>query len=122
MGFQINVFKLVIILTLICEFMGPSQNAFSEKKTRIIAGDVTGGTEKMKIICADIVSVRLSYYSNFKWHMQICVVRCRAEQKYMPIFGTVTERDFRKKKSKAQKHIQMMQRCALDLLSAKRAW
>ena len=32
----------------------------------------------------------------------------RAEQKY------ITERDFRKKKSKAQKHIQMSQRCALD--------
>ena len=34
-------------------------------------------------------------------------------QKYILIFGTVTERDFRKK-SKAQKHIQMEQRCALD--------
>ena len=31
----------------------------------------------------------------------------------MPFFGTVTERDFRKK-SKAQKHIQMVERCALD--------
>ena len=37
----------------------------------------------MKIICADRVSVGLSYDANFKWHMPICVERCRAEQKYM---------------------------------------
>ena len=36
--------------------------------------------------------------------MPICVEICGAEQKYMPFFGTITERDFRKK-SKAQKHI-----------------
>ena len=74
----------------------------------------------MRIICADRVSVGLSYDTNFKWHMPICVERCRAEQKYMPFFGTVTERAFRKKKSKAQEHIQMMQRYALGF-SAKRA-
>ena len=51
----------------------------------------------MKIKCADRVSVGLSYDANFKWHTPICVERCRAQQKYMPFFGTVTERDFRKK-------------------------
>ena len=51
----------------------------------------------MKLICADRVSVGLSYDTNFKWHMPICVERCRAEQKYLPFFGTVTERTFRKK-------------------------
>ena len=66
------------------------------------------------------MSVWLSYDANFKWHMPICVERYRAEQKYMPFFGTVTERAFRKK-FQAQEHRQMMQRCALDFLSAKRA-
>ena len=75
----------------------------------------------MKIICADRVSVGLSSDANFKWHMPICVEGCRAEQKYMSFFGTVTERAFRKKNSKPQEHIQMMQRCALDFFSAKRA-
>ena len=51
----------------------------------------------MKLICAERVPVGLSYGANFKWHMPICVVRYRAEQKYMPFFGTVTERAFRKK-------------------------
>ena len=51
----------------------------------------------MKIICADRVSVGLSSDANFKWHMPICVEGCRAEQKYMSFFGTVTERIFRKK-------------------------
>ena len=46
----------------------------------------------MKLICADRVSVGLSYDANFKWHMPICVERSRAEQKYMPFFGTITER------------------------------
>ena len=32
---------------------------------------------------------------------------CRAEQKYMPFFWTVAKRVFLKKKSKAQKHIQI---------------
>ena len=44
--------------------------------------------------------------------MPLCEEICRAEQKYMQFFGTVTERDFRKK-STAQKHMQMMQRCGL---------
>ena len=68
-----------------------------EKKSRIIAGDVTVGTWKMKIICADRVSVRLYYDANFKCHMPLWGEICRAEQKYMPFFGTITERDFRKK-------------------------
>ena len=51
----------------------------------------------MKIICADTASVGLSYDAYLKWHMPICAEICRAEQKYMPFFGTVTERDFRKK-------------------------
>ena len=48
----------------------------------------------MKIICAVIVSVGLFYDANFKWHMPIRVEICRAEQRYMPFFGTVTERHF----------------------------
>ena len=80
---------------------------FLEKKSRIIAGDVTVGTYKMKIICADTVSVGLSYGANFKRHMPLCEEICRAEQNYMPFFGTITERAFRKKKSKAWKHIQI---------------
>ena len=60
----------------------------------------------MKIICADTVSVGLSYDANLKWHMPICAEICRAEQKYMQFFGTITERDFRKKNSKTWEHIQ----------------
>ena len=73
---------------------------FLKKKSRIIAGDVTVGTKKIKIIWADTVSVGLSYGAIFKWHMPLCEKICRAEQKYMPFFGTVTERDFRKKNPK----------------------
>ena len=43
------------------------------------------------------------------YDMPICAEICRAEQKYMPFFGAVTERAFRKKKSKAREHI-----CVLD--------
>ena len=46
-------------LTLIREFLGPSPSVFSGKKSRIIAGDVTVGTLKMKIIWVDTVSVGL---------------------------------------------------------------
>ena len=84
-------------LTLIREFLGPSPGAVSGKKSRIITGDVTVGTWKIKIVSADRVSVGLSYDANLKWHMPICLERCRAEQTYMPFFGTVTERAFRKK-------------------------
>ena len=42
-----------------------------EKNSRIIAGDVTVGSSKIKIICADTVSVGLSYDTNFNWHMPI---------------------------------------------------
>ena len=51
----------------------------------------------MKIICANTVSVELSYDANLKWHMPICAEICRAEQKYMPFFGTITERVLREK-------------------------
>ena len=44
---------------------------FLEKKSRMLAGDVTVKTKKIKIICADRVSVGLSYDVNFKWHMPI---------------------------------------------------
>ena len=38
------------------------------------------------------------------YDMPKCEEKCRAEQKYMPFFGTITERAFRKK-SKAQEQI-----------------
>ena len=63
----------------------------------LFAGDVTVGTWKMKITCADRVSVGLSYDTNLKWHMPIFGEICRAEQKFMPFFGTVTEPGFWKK-------------------------
>ena len=59
------------------------------------------------------MSVRLTYYANFKWHFSIWGEICHSEQTYMPFFGTITERAFREK-SKIQEHIQMIQRCALD--------
>ena len=62
--------KQFLIFILLREFLGPSPSALS-KKSRIIAGDVTVGTSKMKITCADTVSVGLSYDTNFKWHMPI---------------------------------------------------
>ena len=34
-------------ITIIREFLGPSPSAFSGKKSRIIAGDVTVGTKKL---------------------------------------------------------------------------
>ena len=84
-------------LTLIREFLGPSPSVISEKKSKIFDSGVTVGTCDIKIICADRVPVELSYDANFKWQMPICLERCGAEQKYMPFFGTVTERAFRKK-------------------------
>ena len=63
--------KVFDTLTLIREFLGPSPSAFSGKKSRFITGDVTVGTSKMKIICADRVSVGLSHDTNFKWHMPV---------------------------------------------------
>ena len=35
--------------------------------------------------------------SNFKWHMPIWGKICRAQQKYMPFFGAITQRHIRKK-------------------------
>ena len=65
----------------------------------------------MKIICADRVSVRLSYDANCKWHMPIYAKICRAEQKYMPFLG----------KNPKHRNIQMMQHCTPDYFSGKRA-
>ena len=74
------------------------------KKSKIITCGVTVGTNEMKILCGNRVSVRLYCDVNFKWHMPMCAEICRAEQKICAIFGT--ERVFRKKNSKARKHIQ----------------
>ena len=41
----------------------------------------------MKIICADTVSVGLSYDTNFKWHMPISGEICHSEQNYMSFLG-----------------------------------
>ena len=60
------------------------------------------------------MSVRLYCDVNLKWHMPICAERYRAGQKYMPLFGTVTERHLRKKIPKHGNIYKMMQRCALD--------
>ena len=87
--------KQFLIFILLREFLGPSPSALS-KKSRIIAGDVTVEPWKRQIICADRVSVRLSCDAYSKWHMPICAEIWLAEQKYMPIFGTVTDRHFRK--------------------------
>ena len=76
---------------------GTITERFFWKKSRIIVGDVTVGTLKMKIRCTNRLSVGLSYEANFKWHMPICVERCHAKQNYMPFFWTITERAFRKK-------------------------
>ena len=62
----------IIHLTLIREFLRPSPSTFSgKKKSRIVAGDITVRTMKMKFISVDRVSVRLSYDANIKWHMPI---------------------------------------------------
>ena len=79
------------------KFWDRQRARFLEKKSRIIAGNVTVGSLSIKIICANRVSAGLSYDVNLKWHMPICAEICGAEQKYMPFFGTVTERAFRKK-------------------------
>ena len=52
-------------------FLGLSPSVISGKKSIIITSDVTDETNKIKIICADRVSVELSYDVNFKWHMPI---------------------------------------------------
>ena len=65
------------------------------------------------------MSVAPSYDANFKWHMPICVERCRVD--YKCHFWDYHRARFPKKKSKAQKHIQMAQRCALDFFREKRS-
>ena len=69
---------------------------------------------------ADSVSVGLSYDVNLKWHMPICAEICGAEPKYMPFFGTTTERDLRKKNPK-HRNIYKWHNAALWIFSAKRA-
>ena len=75
----------------------------------------------MKIICADTVSVGLPYDAYLKWHMPICAEICHAEQKYMPFFWDRHRARFPEKNSKAQEHIQMMQRCTLDFFRETRS-
>ena len=55
--------------------------------TVTITGNVTVGTWKIKIICADRLPLGLSYDANFKWHMPIRGEICRVEQKSMPFFS-----------------------------------
>ena len=76
------------------------QRARFLKKTKYIACDVTVGTNKIKIICANKVSVQLSYDAHFKWNMRIWEKICHAEQKEMPFLGPRSE-----KISKAKKQI-----------------
>ena len=63
------------------------------------------------------MSVELYYGANFKWHMPIWEEICRAEQKYMPFFGTVAERVFWKKNPKHRNIYKSSQCCALDFFS-----
>ena len=63
-----------------------------------------------KIICADRVTVGLSYDAYFKWHIPIWGEICRAEQKYMPVLGP-SSRAIPEKKSKAHKHIIIYKWC-----------
>ena len=51
----------------------------------------------MKVICADRVSVGLSYDAYSKWHMPISAEICRAEQKHMPFFWDRNRACFPKK-------------------------
>ena len=74
------------------------------KKSKI-TGDVTNGTLKIKIICADKVPAELSYDTYFKWHTPIWEELWRAEQKYMPFFGTINESHFRWKIQSKEKYI-----------------
>ena len=61
-----DIFAQFIIWSLNC--FGPkSQFETALKK----ACDVTVRTKIKKIICVDRVSVRLTYYANFKWHLSI---------------------------------------------------
>ena len=52
-------------------FFGSITERHFWEKSKIFTGDVTLKTNKMKIICADRVSVELYYGANFKWHMPI---------------------------------------------------
>ena len=61
----------ILNLTLIRGFLGPSSSVISGKKSKINTGDVKVGTLEMKITCAYRVPARLSYDTNFKWHMPI---------------------------------------------------
>ena len=87
----------------------------------LFAGDVTVGTWKMKITCADRVSVGLLYDANLKWHTPICEEICRLEQKYMPFFGAITERAFQKKNQSTETYKNDATMRFGFFLSAKRA-
>ena len=78
-------------------------------------------SENTRVVCADRVSVGISFDANLKWNIPICVERYRAEQKYMPFLGPLPSA-LSGKKSEAQEHRQMMQRYVLDFFPAKRAW
>ena len=83
-----------------------SHRAFPQEGLKLsnIACDVTVETKErknaLKIICADRVSIVLTNDANLEWHMPIFGKICHSEQKYMPFFGTVTERDFWNKNPK----------------------
>ena len=84
----------VNLLNLIHKFLRPSPSAIYGKKSKNFACDVTVGTKKIQLCVTDTTSVGLFYGANFKWHMR-GIKPCWT--KYMPFFGTVTKRDFRKK-------------------------
>ena len=67
--------------------------------------EISVGTSKIKIICADTVSVGLSYDTNFKWYIPILGEICRAEEKchFLGLSPSVISG----KKSTSQKHIQI---------------
>ena len=58
---------VLLMLTLIRVFWDYNRARFLGKKSRIIPGDATVGTKKIKIISADTVSVGLSYRAFFKY-------------------------------------------------------
>ena len=81
------------------------------KKLRFITGDVIVGTQKIKIICTDGVSVELYYGANFKWYMPIwkdlCGINYAVMNKNICNFFGPWASVFSGKKSKAQKHIKI---------------
>ena len=117
-----NFCLVMTLLSLTHEFLGPSdghqhQARFLKKKSRIVAGDVTVGTKEMKIISVDRLSVKLSCDVHFQWHMPICAdsaPRKYAVLKKYTSFQGPSSSALSEKKSKAQEHIQIIQRCDPD--------